>query len=219
MNIAQRRGAKISVAMKSFVILVLVLSMLANYSVYAQQIIKEEKRVILIDAGHGGIDSGAVSQDGLQEKDVVLDIARSIIAWNKGLLEAKYDIYLTRSTDTLISLDDRTKLAKHLKPDVFVSLHCNHSNDFRVKGIELYTYGSNELSLLYAETISNELNQKLGFKIREVKQADFQVLRETKGFCPAILLELGYLSNVHESDYLKSKEKRKAMALAILMAI
>lgn len=142
-----------------------------------------------------------------------------MLYWNKTLLDDRYDIYLARNRDTLISLNDRVKLAKHLKPDIFISLHCNHSDDFSVRGIELYTYGSNKLSLLHAETILNELNQKLDFKVREVKQADFQALREAKDSCPAILLELGYLSNAHESEYLKSKEKRKALALAILMAI
>lgn len=180
---------------------------------------QEIKKLILIDPGHGGIDSGAFSKNGLQEKDVVLDIAKYILYWNKVLFEDKYDFYWTRSSDTLISLGDRTKLAKYLKPDIFISLHCNHFKDSRIKGVELYTYDTNELSVLYAEAISNELNQKLGFKTRVVKQANFQVLRETFKSCPAILLELGYLSNKNESDYMSNKEKRKALALAILMAL
>ena len=72
---------------------------------------------------------------------------------------------------------------------------------------------------MHANAISNEFNQKLGFKTRVVNQANFQVLRETFKSCPAILLELGYLSNKNESDYMSNKEKRKALALAILMAI
>ncbi len=212
----QQGTGKITEAMKKIIPLIFTLCIVQiGYS----QIEKRERKVIIIDPGHGGLDSGAISEDGLQEKDIVLNIAHLMLYWNKTLLDDRYDIYLTRSIDTLISLGDRTKLAQYLKPDIFVSLHCNHSDDSRVRGIELYTYGSNKLSLLHAETISNELNQKLGFKIREPRQADFQVLRETKGSCPAILLELGYLSNAHESDYLKSKEKRKALALAILIVI
>jgi len=180
---------------------------------------QENRKVIIIDPGHGGRDSGAISRDGLQEKDVVLDIARSIILWNQGLLESKYDIYMTRSKDILISLGDRTKLAKYLKPDIFISLHCNNIDDSRIKGVELYTYDNNELSLLSAKAISYELSQKLGFKTRIVKQANFQVLRETFKSCSAIFLELGYLSNKNESDYMSNKEKRKALALAILLAI
>ena len=180
---------------------------------------QENRILILIDPGHGGIDSGAVSDLGLEEKDVVLDIANYILYWNKVLFEDKYDFYLTRSSDTLISLGDRTKLAKYLKPDIFISLHCNHIKDSRIKGVELYTYDNNDLALMHANAISNEFNQKLGFKTRVVNQANFQVLRETFKSCPAILLELGYLSNKNESDYMSNKEKRKALALAILMAI
>lgn len=185
----------------------------------AGQMKEEKKKVIIIDPGHGGIDSGTISDDGMYEKDIVLDIARSMTVWNKGLLETKYEIYLTRNKDTLISLDDRTKLAKHLKPDVFISLHCNHIEDSDIKGIELYTYNTNELFLLYANAISAKLNQELGFMTRKVKQANFQVLRETTETCSSVLLELGYLSNSDESNYLKNFDNRKALALAILLSI
>ena len=222
LNIAQRKMTNIIIAMQAPIRLFLSLLILSNLKVYAQQIIKEERKIILIDPGHGGVDSGTVSADGLQEKDVVLDIARSMIAWNKGLLKSKYDIYVTRNTDTLISLDDRTKLTGYMKPDILISLHCNHSVSSKANGIEIYTYkvinGYTEQSVRHAQTMADQLNQKLGFKNRGTKKADFQVLRETIWFCPAILLELGYLSNTVDLDYLKNKEKRKALALAILMA-
>ncbi len=192
--------------------------MLSNNNTIGQTLTAERK-VVVLDAGHGGTDSGTISEDGLQEKDVVLDIARQMKVWNKILLESKYDIYLTRRMDTLISLTDRTKLVKHLKPDVFISLHCNHINDTNIQGAEIYTYDSNELSLLYAKTILNELNQDLGFKTRKPRKGNFQVLRETKEHCPALLLELGYLSNSSESYYLKDSQNRKALALSILMSI
>ncbi len=192
--------------------------MLSNNNTIGQTLTAGRK-VVVLDAGHGGIDCGTVSEDGLQEKDVVLDIVRQMKVCNKILLESKYDIYLTRRKDTLISLTDRTKLVKHLKPDVFISLHCNHISDSNIQGAEIYTYDSNELSLLYAKTILNELNQNLGFKTRETKQGNFQVLRETKEHCPALLLELGYLSNSSEAYHLNDSQNRKALALSILMSI
>lgn len=204
---------------KDLILFILPLFILISVRAYAQSTFREERKVILIDPGHGGIDSGALSGDGLQEKDVVLDIALHMIAWNNSLLESKYDIYMTRNKDTLISLDDRTKLAKYLKPDVFISLHCNHIDDARIKGVELYTYGDNNISLFYVMTILKELNENLGFKTREPKQANFQVLKETDKYCPSMLLELGYLSNSDESDYLEDSENRKALALAVLMSI
>ncbi|MRI00267.1 N-acetylmuramoyl-L-alanine amidase [Kriegella sp. EG-1] len=200
-------------------IIVLLCSLIWGNSLAYSQSIYRNRKVIILDAGHGGIDSGTVSEDGLLEKDVVLDIALSMMAWNKGLLDSKYDIYLTRNKDTLISLENRTKLVKHLKPDVFISLHCNHINETNIHGAEIYTYDSNELSLLYAKAILNKLNQDLNFKTRKPKEGNFQVLRETKEHCPAILLELGYLSNSNESDYLNDSQNRKALALSILMSI
>ncbi|AZQ59878.1 N-acetylmuramoyl-L-alanine amidase [Maribacter sp. MJ134] len=204
--------------MKARIVVLICGLMLSNNKTIGQTI-QTGRKVVVLDAGHGGSDSGTVSEGGLQEKDVVLDIVRYMIAWNKSLLESKYDIYLTRRKDTLISLTDRTKLVKHLKPDVFISLHCNHLNDTNIQGAEIYTYDSNELSLLYAKIILNELNQDLGFKTRKPKQGNFQVLRETKEHCPALLLELGYLSNSSESYYLNDSQNRKALALSILMSI
>ena len=92
---------------------------------------------IIIDVGHGGKDAGAIGVNGIQEKDVVLDIANAILKLNYEL-KKPLDIYLTRYNDTLISLSDRTKLAKALKADVFISLHCNHSDNSNARGIEVY---------------------------------------------------------------------------------
>ena len=205
--------------MKLIELLILSILMMTNNKVCAQQISAGQKKIILIDPGHGGIDSGALSKNGLQEKEILLDIALGMNTWNRSLLESKYDIYLTRNKDTLISLTDRSRLAKRLKPDIFISLHCNHIDDSSIKGIEVYVYSYNEISLLYSKMILNQLNQNLGFKTREPKEASFQILRETEGFCLSMLLELGYLSNSDESNYLTDSENRKALALAILMSI
>ena len=96
-----------------------------------------DRKVIVIDPGHGGKDSGAIGVNGIQEKDVVLNIANAILKLNNDL-EKPLDIYLTRYSDTLISLSDRTKLAKALKADLFISLHCNHSDNPDARGIEVY---------------------------------------------------------------------------------
>ena len=91
-----------------------------------------QKRIV-IDVGHGGKDSGAIGINSIQEKDVVLSIANEILKLNNDLDEP-LDIYLTRYKDTLILLSDRTKLAKTLNADLFVSLHCNHSNNPNARG-------------------------------------------------------------------------------------
>jgi N-acetylmuramoyl-L-alanine amidase len=205
--------------MKTRILFIIQLLFLYNYPSKAQYDIGQQRKVIVIDAGHGGRDSGAIAEDGYKEKDIVLDIAKNMVVWNRSLLNAKYDIYLTRNNDTLISLNDRTKLAHYLKSDLYISLHCNHNSNSSIHGVEVYTYDYNESSVLLAQTILQRLGQKLGFKTREVKQANFQVLRELRDYCPTILVELGYLSNKDESNYLKNNEHRKSLALAILMAI
>jgi N-acetylmuramoyl-L-alanine amidase len=95
-----------------------------------------QKRIV-IDVGHGGKDSGAIGINGIKEKDVVLNIALEILRLNEES-EKSLDIYLTRYSDTLISLTDRTKLAKALNADLFISLHCNHSDNKNGAGVEVY---------------------------------------------------------------------------------
>ncbi len=181
------------------------------------------KPVIVIDPGHGGADSGAVSADGLMEKEVVLNVAFGILYWNKVLFDDRYDIYLTRYKDSLVSLSDRGKLVKAIKPDIFISLHCNHSDNPRAKGVEVYVYDSEEKKNLYlldsirmGEELLKSLTDNLGFVSRGVKRGDFQVLRDTKDVGPGVLLEMGFLSGKEESAYLIKETKRVSLAITIL---
>tara|TARA_R110002095_G_scaffold206784_1_gene191107 strand:+ start:3278 stop:3877 length:600 start_codon:yes stop_codon:yes gene_type:complete len=180
------------------------------------------KKRIVIDAGHGGIDPGAIGINGIQEKDVVLNISKTILRLNKSVLASSFDIYLTRYTDTLISLSDRSRLAKALEADVFVSLHCNASKRMS-RGMEVYVNRSDnantEASIALGISVLNEGTQKLGFKKRGVKLANFQVLRETIAFCPAVLVEVGFVTHVDEARYFSKLENIRAIALAILLGI
>jgi len=196
----------------SFVILVLKVCIILGQETSAQ------KRII-IDVGHGGKDAGAIGINGIQEKDVVLSIANAILKLNNDL-EKPLDIYLTRYKDTLISLSDRTKLAKALKADLFVSLHCNHSDNPDARGIEVYVakamskYSDNATWLAFQ--LRDDLNKNLGFESRGVKFANFQVLRETIQHCPSLLLELGFMSNEDEARHLKVDDNVFAIGLSIL---
>src|SRR5690606_8552561 len=152
-----------------------------------------------------------VGVNGILEKDVVLKIAKQIAELNENTFHNQYEIYLTRYKDTLISLGDRTKLAKALKTDVFISLHCNNSDTPNARGSEVYI--SNEQgeysqeSILLAYNLQKRLKDNLGFESRGVKFANFQVLRETVNECKSLLLELGFLSNYDENSYLGQKRK------------
>ena len=181
-----------------------------------------QKKIVVIDPGHGGIDSGAIGVNNIYEKDVVLKITQEILNLNKSLLDNELDIYLTRYNDTLISLSDRSRLAKSLKADVFVSLHCNASHNTS-RGIEVYVHNSessnSKAAIAFGFSILNESTKKLGFKKRGVKFANFQVLRKTISYCPAVLVEMGFLTNTDEADYFLEAKNIKAMALAVVMGI
>ena len=178
-----------------------------------------QKKVVVIDPGHGGIDSGAIGTDGIYEKDVVLKVANEILKLNNSLFYNELDIYLTRYNDTLISLSDRSRLAKNLKANVFVSLHCNASPN-NSRGVEVYVHHSkNKKSIALGVSILNESTQKLGFEKRGVKFANFQVLRETIPYCPSILVEMGFMTNADEADYFLKSKNIRALALTVLMGI
>ncbi len=182
-----------------------------------------QKKVIVIDPGHGGIDSGAIGINHLLEKDVVLGIAKEILRLNKTVFEDSFDIYLTRYTDTLISLSDRSRLAKSLKADVFVSLYCNHSNNPDVRGIEVYVANSkseySKESIWLSFQFQVTFNANLGFESRGLKFSNFQVLRQTIDSCASVLLELGFLSNLDEAAYLKKSSNINRISFSILTVI
>ncbi|MGH9587918.1 MAG: N-acetylmuramoyl-L-alanine amidase [Acidobacteriaceae bacterium] len=91
---------------------------------------------IVIDAGHGGHDSGTLGPGGIEEKDVVLDVALRLGALLKQKLRA--DVIYTRSTDTFIPLETRTEIANKAHADLFISIHANSSSDSTVRGVETY---------------------------------------------------------------------------------
>lgn len=183
------------------------------------QLNESRKTVIVIDPGHGGTDSGAIGMNNYKEKDLVLRIAKEIVTLNESLFKNSYDIYLTRYEDSLISLGDRTRLARTLNADVFVSLHCNHSENENTQGLEVYVPSKGKFireSILLASNLQNVMLQNIGYKSRGVKFGNFQVLRETIGYCPTVLVELGFLSNTDEAQHLTEEENVLAIALSIL---
>lgn len=189
---------------------------------FSQQI-ENKPIVIVIDPGHGGTDSGAMGSNGIQEKNIVLKVAKEIERLNKNLFQNRFEIYLTRYTDTLISLRDRIKLAEKLKVDLFISLHCNHSENRNAKGIEVYVFNrknnKTKESILLAYELQKGMQLNLGFRTRGVKFADFQVLREASNRYPALLIEMGFLSNRDESLYLNEHENLRKVSRIIYITL
>lgn len=180
------------------------------------------KKIVVIDPGHGGKDTGAIGVHGVLEKEVVLKIAKEILNHNHIILDDRIEVYLTRYKDTLISLSDRAMLARELKSDLFISLHCNAAIT-GVSGMEIFVADKDnphmESSVQLATSVLGESGRKLGIKERGVKVGNFQVQRETMDYCPTILIETGFVTHVDEGDYYKEPRNIKAMALAILLGI
>tara|TARA_R110002049_G_scaffold309137_2_gene517479 strand:- start:330 stop:1031 length:702 start_codon:yes stop_codon:yes gene_type:complete len=186
----------------------------------------DTKKRIVIDVGHGGKDPGAIGINNIQEKEVVLNIAKEMVWLNTLILDKCLDLYLTRYCDTFISLSDRGRLAKLLRTDLFISIHCNAAKTM-AGGMEVFVHNSKHkaatmnlrASIDLGVSILHEGTKNLNLYGRGIKFANFQVLRETIGFCPAVLVETGFVTNVDEADYFLKPKNIRALALAILLGI
>ena len=114
---------------------------------------------IVVDPGHGGTETGAIGPGGLQEKDATLEIARRLAATLPRVLSCR--TVLTRDTDVLLTLDDRTSIANHERADLFLSIHANSSRSASAQGSETY-YLSLEASDKIAQEVASRENASNG---------------------------------------------------------
>lgn len=188
-------------------------------------------KVIYLDAGHGGSDPGAVYN---HQTEKYLNLTMQNIVKAK-LEEAGYTVILSRSADESVSLMDRSAKANKSLSDMFVSIHFNASTNHSAHGIETYYYkyyeeypskinaqyhnNSERLSrsLFLAEALQSEVVLKTGAKNNGVLRNTFAVLRETTA--PAVLLELGYMSNSSEFQKINSDTYQKSLAEGIVSGI
>ena len=156
---------------------------------------------IVLDAGHGGKDAGANHGD-LYEKDINLAVAKK----TKALLsEAGYKVKMTREDDTYAALSDRVAFANRRNAKVFVSIHCNSSEDGSGNGIEtFYAESKNWNSEKLAESIQTNIVNATGAKDREVKTADYAVILGTD--MSAALVEVGFLTDKNERTLLQNED-------------
>lgn len=172
------------------------------------------KYSIVLDAGHGGEDGGTSSGD-VVEKDITL----AVVMRMKELLEEEgVEVVLTRDSDEAISLEDRTIVANGSEADLFVSIHCNYyEGDSTVSGLECYYYEDSQEGEAYAEGIIGRLKQRNRITVRNAKADTFYVLKKTN--IPAVLIELGYLSNGRECERLTSEEYQEKLASELVDCI
>ena len=160
------------------------------------------KNKIVIDAGHGGTDYGAI-REGINEKDITLDVSARVAS----ILKSKgYKIALTRPDDTFVSLEDRVNFSENENPEIFVSIHVNSAVATEPYGIETHYY--HEYSKELAEIVQRHLIKDIDSKNRGVIKSKFYVINHTT--VPAILVEIGFLSNPDErADIITDKRKQQ----------
>ena len=175
---------------------------------------------IFIDPGHGGTDPGAVG-NGVIEEYVNLNVSLELA---RLLRNAGYSVMLYRTTsdenvlsDKNADLRNRAAMANNWGADYFISIHTNSSERPAAQGVEAYVYRLGGTSQRLAQSIVDAVSDELGSVNRGVMQANFAVLRRTN--MPAVLVELGYLTNQTEALNLNSPAWQKAVAKAIFNGI
>jgi len=167
---------------------------------------------VVVDAGHGGKDSGAYRRYGPPEKMVALDVAQRL---NRKLRESQLKTVMTRDSDVFIELNDRVAIENAQKNAVFVSIHFNDSRRRGVRGFETYYHSGASFDL--ANGIQAKLMTIPNSANGGVHTANFRVLRLAS--CPAVLVECGYLSNRSEGNKARDSEYRELLADRIAEAI
>ena len=198
------------------------------------------RRIIVLDPGHGGLEIGARGADGTEEKAVALALAKLIAAE----LQRDFKVKLTRTDDYQVDLVNRTALANHLKADVFVSLHTGGSFAYSTAGPKIYYYQISEpflglrqnpdlkdwnhqvtppwdrvqtkyleRSRVLARMVSSRLGNLNYLKEIPLQGAPLVVLQGAN--MPAILVEIGYLTNPAEENILRNDRVLKDIAAEI----
>lgn len=166
------------------------------------------KRVILLDAGHGGTDTG-VKRDEFQEKDIALKIAT--IIQEKNPFE-NIDFVLLRKGDEQIINTNRAKMINEIKPDLVLSLHANYDVKESKKGTEIHLSPLNptfENSKILGEKIGKNISS-LGFENLGIIESNAKILRDSQ--VPIIMIEIGYLTNVDDRKILTNEDNYSKIA-------
>ena len=190
----------------------------------------EGPRVIIIDAGHGGEDPGAVGVSGVYEKDLNLEIAMTVGEELKG---RGYTVVYTRTDDKLLytpeenikgmrkisDLKNRCKVSAEYSDPIFVSIHMNTYGASKYSGLQVYYSEQSEESRALANKIQSAVKRELQHENkRTVKSGDsIYVLENANG--TAVLIECGFLSNPEECQKLSEKEYQKQLSFSIVCGI
>ncbi len=196
---------------------------------------RRKKDLVLLDPGHGGTDKGAISARQVEENRVTLDVAKRV---GKILVAQGVTVAYTRDKDRSLTLTERVAMTRKSMPDVFVSLHVNATGNPSVEGVETFVmtaagyastvggkadgkgyYGNRNgvLNIRLAHAVQNNLVQYTGAQDRGVKRARFAVLKGAP--VPAVLVEIGFMTNPAEEGRLISRNYRDQVAMGVARGI
>ncbi len=188
-----------------------------------------ERKVIILDAGHGGEDPGAIGTDGVYEKDLNLALTLKI---RDLLIFEGYQVVLTRSDDRLLydptlnlshkvqDLKNRLDVSTNYPNGIFVSIHMNKFPDERCSGLQVYYSGNHEQSKLLADAIQKATVEWLApDNHRECKKATSAIFILDRITIPAVLVECGFLSNPTETGLLQDAVYQKKLAAVIAFSL
>ncbi|WP_281225839.1 N-acetylmuramoyl-L-alanine amidase family protein [Flavobacterium aquiphilum] len=166
------------------------------------------KKIIVIDAGHGGEDFGAQFGDA-QEKKIVESIANKISQLNS---KGDTEIILLREDDSFIELSERVNKINKINPSLLISIHINASKNSNENGVNAYVSKENDF---YKKSVKNakDLIEKISNdKLAKGEVKDSNLFLTKKSKCPALVLEVGYLSNEKDRSYITSENGQNEIA-------
>lgn len=176
--------------------------------------VMEREYIVMLDPGHGGKDPGT-SSGKLDEKDVTLSVGLMV---REYLANSNITVLMTRDKDEYMDKSDRATFANDKDADVFVSLHCNYiEKDNVTSGVETYYLETAPNSEGLAQIVHKKVLGVTKADDRHIRTNDFVVIRKTN--MPAILVEMGYLSNWEDVKKLAKEEYKNKMAYAIAAGI
>ncbi|MGN0343552.1 MAG: N-acetylmuramoyl-L-alanine amidase [Lachnospiraceae bacterium] len=188
---------------------------------------QEGRYRVVIDVGHGGIDSGKVSKDGILEKDVNLAIAKKLTV----LLEQEdVSVTLTRDSDRglyqesdsnkkVADLQNRCALIEDIDPDCTVSIHQNSFSSPEVKGAQVFYYGQSAEGEALAKLVQKSLIERADPENHRQAKANGSYYLLKRTVSPTVIVECGFLSNPTEAELLTSEDYQNRLVWAIHMGV
>ena len=235
-NLARHKLIKICVSLLLIVTVIISTTVGISMNIYSQSLTDvytntlPYEKIIILDAGHGGEDPGAVAQNGVMEKDLNLQLTLEI---GKALEEKGYIVVYTRTDDRLLykeeenikgirkisDLKNRCEIAKRYPDSIFVSIHMNSFGSSKYSGLQVYYSNSNSQSQILANSIQNKVIKDLQASNTRVTKPgkDMYILENITN--TAVLIECGFLTNNDELKKLSEKEYQKQLSFSIVCGI